>query len=76
MPNSKETFLWNAKQLGILDKTTIHDLFITEKNHYITVSKFSKNMTKPIQLLEHLETCIQNLKANSSYQKIALQYGL
>ncbi|MBA6392041.1 transporter substrate-binding domain-containing protein [Colwellia sp. BRX10-3] len=76
MPNSKETFLWNAKQLGILDKITIHDLFIAEKNYYITVSKFSKNITKPIQLLENLDTCIQNLKANGSYQKIALQYGL
>lgn len=76
MPNSKETFLWNAKQLGILDRITIHDLFIAEKNYYITVSKFSKNIENPQQLLAQLDKCIIDLKATGRYQIIADEYGL
>ncbi len=76
MPNSKETLLWRAKQLGITDKITIHDLVVAEKNYYITVSKFSKNIAQPRQLLNQLDNCILGLKAAGTYQTISQRYGL
>lgn len=76
MPNSKETLLWNAKNLGITDKITLHDLVIREKKYYITVSKFSKNITEPRKFLQQLDNCLLTLKATGHYQKIAKKYGL
>lgn len=74
--NSRQTILWYAKQLNITDTITVHDLFIAEKNYYITVSKSSQNIPNPEQLLNELDICIQDLKANGEYKTLALQYNL
>lgn len=74
--NSRETILWYANQLDITNKITVHDLFIADKNYYLTVSKFSQNILNPEQLLNQLDTCIQNLKINGEYKALALQYNL
>lgn len=76
MPNSKETLSWHAKKLEITDKVTIHDLVIAEKNYYIAVSKFSKNIADPKGLLKELDLCILDLKATGEHHKISQQYGL
>ena len=74
--NSKQTILWYAKKLGLTNRITVHDLFIAEKNYYITVSKSSQNIANPEQLLSQLDDCIQDLKANGKYKALALQYNL
>ena len=74
--NSKETILWYANQLDVTNKITVHDLFIAEKDYYLTVSKFSQNIPDPEQLLNQLDTCIKDLKVNGEYKALALQYNL
>ncbi len=76
MPNSKETLLWHAKQLGILDQIAFHEMLKTKKNYYITISKYSKNISNPKQLLKQLDNCVLTPKGNGTYQNISRQYGL
>ena len=76
MPNSKETILWHAKKLEIQDKVTIHDVFIAEKNYYIAVSKFSKNITDPKGFLKQMDLCILDLKTTGEHHRISQKYGL
>ncbi len=76
MPNSKETLKWHAKKLEIKDKVTIHDLVIAEKNYFIAVSKFSKNIADPKEFLQQLDLCILDLKATGEHQRISQKYGL
>lgn len=76
MPNSKETFLWRAKQLGVTEQITVHDFVLAEKNYYVAVSKFSKNIPHPNELLNNIDSCIRKLKLSGLYQQKASKYGL
>ncbi|WP_158088311.1 hypothetical protein [Colwellia chukchiensis] len=48
----------------------------TKKNYYITISKYSKNISNPKQLLKQLDNCVLTPKGNGTYQNISRQYGL
>jgi polar amino acid transport system substrate-binding protein len=76
MPNSKETFLWRAKQLGISDKITVHDIVFAKKDYFVTVSKLSKNIAQPRKLLNNIDSCIRELKLNGTYRVTSEQYGI
>jgi len=76
MANSIETFAWRAKQLNISDKIKIHDFILKRKPYFITVSKTSKNIKKPLQFLEETDRCIKELKSTDSYLQLTNLYGL
>ncbi|QOL24513.1 ABC transporter substrate-binding protein [Thalassotalea sp. LPB0316] len=76
MANSKETFKWRAKQLGITDKVTVHPLTVKTKAYYLTVSKKGTAIKDKQAFLDAVDTCIKALKANDGYQTIASKYGL
>jgi len=76
MINSKETFYWRAKSLGISEKVNVLDYQIKQKSYYLTVSKSSKNIQNKQQFLADFDTCLINIKKNGKYQKILSGYGI
>ena len=76
MANTKETFLWKAKQLGISDKIKVHDLVVAVKPYFITVSKSSKNIKNIDQFLHQVDRCLIKLKESGKYNTIINNYGL
>lgn len=76
MANSKETFAWRAKQLGIASSVKIHDFTLRKKSYFVTVSRHSKNIKDPIAFLSSVDNCVKSLKASGEYSDLALQYGL
>ncbi len=76
MANSKETFLWRARQLGIADEIKVHDFTIKVKPYYVTVSKSSKNIKNIEQFLNQVDQCLVELKETGQYHTITDRYGL
>jgi len=76
MANSKETFKWRAKQLGITDQVTVHPLTVTEKAYFLTVSKKGQAIKDKQGFLDNVDLCIKQLKSSQQYQEIAAKYGL
>jgi polar amino acid transport system substrate-binding protein len=76
MINSKETLIWRAKQLNVLDQIKVHDIIAKEKPYFITVSKNSKNIKNPREFLNKMDACIVGIKNNGTYQKLAMPYQL
>lgn len=76
IPNSKETFLWRAKELGISDKIKVLDFTLAVKPYYVTVSKASQNIDRPLQFMGQIDQCLVKLHENGEYEKILDKYGL
>jgi polar amino acid transport system substrate-binding protein len=75
MPNTKDTFYWRAKELGVSDKIKVLDFAITTKRYYVTVSKSSKNIDDINGFLAEMDTCITQLHENGKYKEIISRYG-
>jgi len=75
MINSKETFYWRAKALGITSKISVLDYQIKRKKYFLTVSKASKNIKDKEKFLNNFDTCIIDLKKQGEYQRILKKYG-
>jgi polar amino acid transport system substrate-binding protein len=75
MPNSKDTFYWRAKTLGVSDKIRVLDYTIANKDYFVTVSKFSKNINDIPLFLDQMDACIRQLHKNGKYLEIAQHYG-
>jgi len=73
--NSKSTFYWQAKALGVSDKVKVLDYSIKRKDYFVTVSKNSKNIKNPQRFLKQINTCLLMLKANGKYNEILASYG-
>lgn len=76
MANSKETFKWRAKQLGIADEVEVHPLTVAKKPYYLTVSKASNTIDNKKMFLENIDKCLVSAKQSGKYQEIASKYGL
>ena len=76
MADSKHTFYWEAKKLGVSDKIQILDYNIKNKAYYITVSKHSNNIKNPEKFLDKIDTCLRDIKQNGTYGKILARYGI
>ena len=76
MADSKHTFYWEAKKLGISDKVKVLDYSIKNKAYYITVSKNSNNIKKPNEFLDKIDACLREIKYNGTYEKILARYGI
>lgn len=75
MPNSKATFFWQAKQLGIADKIHVLDYVLAEKNYYLSVSKKSTNIDNPLMFLKEMDDCVTEIKQDGRYQLLSAKYG-
>lgn len=75
MPNSKSTFFWKAKELGISDKIEVLDFVLANKEYYVTVSKKTRNLDQPELFLQNMDDCLIRIKENGVYQKILERYG-
>ena len=76
MADSKKTFYWQAKKLGVVDKIKVLDYNIKNKAYYITVSKRSKNIKKPKEFLTKLDVCLSDIKRNGEFKAILARYGI
>jgi polar amino acid transport system substrate-binding protein len=76
MADSKHTLSWEAKKLGVTDKIKILDYNIKNKSYYITVSKHSKNIKNPKELLGEIDTCLRDIKHKGEYKAIFARYGI
>lgn len=75
IPNSKETFLWRIKQNGLEDKLQVLDYIVSEKQYFVTLSKFSKNVEDQTLFLSEMDDCTKSLKRNGQYHQIGKKYG-
>lgn len=76
MPNSKQTFLWRAKSLGLSDKIKISDFTLAIKEYFVTVSKSTKNISDISGFLGNLDRCITDMQQDGRYTQILKKYGL
>jgi polar amino acid transport system substrate-binding protein len=76
MPNSKQTFLWRAKSLGVADKVKVLDFTVAYKDYFVTVSKNSKNISDISSFLADLDQCITQMHDDGRYVAILRKYGL
>jgi len=76
LPNAKSTILWTAKKLGVSSQIKVLDFTAKQKNYFVTVSKFSKNVTQPEKLLALIDQCLIEQKNNGTYDRISAQYAL
>jgi polar amino acid transport system substrate-binding protein len=75
MADSKKTFYWQAKKLGVTDKIKVLDYSIKNKAYYITVSKRSKNIKKPQEFLTKIDNCLRDMKRSGEFKTILARYG-
>jgi len=73
--NSKSTFYWQAKALGVSDKVKVLDYTLKHKKYFVTVSKKSKNIKNPEKFLKQIDLCLKTLKSNGKYREILESYG-
>lgn len=73
-PNSKSTFLWRARSLGVQDRVRVLDFVVTEKEYFITVSKHSLNVPDPEVFAGYMDSCVRALKQSGKYQEIVHRY--
>lgn len=76
MADSKSTFFWEAKKLGVTEKIKVLDFNIKNKAYYITVSKRSKNIKNPKEFLDKIDICLRDIKNNGVYKAILAKYGI
>lgn len=75
MANTKSTFHWQAKLLGVSDKIRVLEYKIKTKPYFMTVSKASSNIESAQDFLNEMDSCIVRLKQNGGYRKILSHYG-
>jgi polar amino acid transport system substrate-binding protein len=76
MADSKNTFYWQAKNLGVADKIKVLDYNIKNKAYYITVSKRSKNIKNPKGFLDEVDDCLRDIKTSGVFKTILARYGV
>ncbi len=76
MADSKKTFYWQAKKLGVTDKIKVLDYSIKNKAYYITVSKRSKNIKNPKEFLTKMDACLREVKRSGEFKTILARYGV
>lgn len=76
MADSKDTFYWEAKKLGVEKKIKVLDYSIKNKAYYIALSKHSNNIKKPKEFLAKTDACLRDIKQSGKYQEILAQYGI
>jgi polar amino acid transport system substrate-binding protein len=76
MPNSKQTFYWRAKSLGIADKIKVLDFTADYKDYFVAVSKNTKNISDISGFLADVDKCIINMRINGDYNLLLKKYSL
>jgi hypothetical protein len=76
MANSKQTFYWRAKSLGIDHKIKVLNFTADfKKRLIITFSKKSQNITHLFEFLDHVDKCIFNMQKNGNYNLLLSKYN-
>lgn len=75
MADSKATFHWYAKKIGVSEQIKVLDYTIKNKNYFITISKRSEQIENPQALLNKTDACIKQLKQSGEYRAILKKYG-
>jgi len=75
MPNSKSTFYWTAKEMGISEKIKVLNFTIAQKPYFVTISKNSKHIKNPQHVLAEIDKCIKEIKESGRYIQILNNYG-
>lgn len=75
MPNSKSTFYWVAKEMGIGDQIKVLDYTIKQKPYFVTVSKNTTTIDNPKGFIKKFDECIREIKASGNYKQILADYG-
>jgi hypothetical protein len=76
MANSKQTFYWRAKSLGIDLKIKVLNFTADFKKRFITFSKKAQNITHLFEFLDHVDKCIFNMQKNCNYNLLLSKYNL
>jgi polar amino acid transport system substrate-binding protein len=76
MPNTKQTFYWRAKSLGVSDKIKVPSFTVAFKEYFVTVSKNTKNISDISGFLAGLDQCITEMHQDGRYTAILKKYGL
>ena len=76
MPNSKQTFYWRAKSLGISDKIKVPNFTVAFKDYFVTVSKSTTNISDISEFLDNLDSCITQMHVDGRYAALLSKYGL
>jgi ABC-type amino acid transport substrate-binding protein len=74
--DTKDTSLWRAKQMDVLDKIRVVDFDIQTKDYFVTISKKSDAVKNKGSVLGTVDMCLKKAKKDGSYNKIAKRYGL
>ncbi|MGJ8678924.1 substrate-binding periplasmic protein [Paraglaciecola sp.] len=74
MADSKDTFYWRAKTLGLSEKIEVLEYTIAYKEYFVTVSNSSKNIDNIPKFLTNMDSCITQLHQTGEYQKILDNY--
>lgn len=73
--DTRETILWRAKQIDILDKIKILDYDIQTRDYFVTISKASNLVKDKRDFLNKIDLCIKSSKENGQYKMITEKYG-
>ena len=76
MSNSKQTFYWRAKSLGISDKIKVLNFTVDYKDYIVTVSKNTQNIADISGFLDDVDKCIVNIRENGKYNLLLKKYQL
>lgn len=68
--------LWRASQNNVEDQIKVLDFDIKTSEYFVTVSKNSTRITSQSELLESIDTCLNDLHKTGRYHDIAAKYGL
>jgi ABC-type amino acid transport substrate-binding protein len=76
MPNTKQTFYWRAKSLGVSDKIKVTNFTVAYKDYFVTVSKNTNNIPDIPSFLADLDQCITQMHKSGRYTALLKKYGL
>jgi len=76
MPNTKQTFYWRAKSLGVSDKIKVSDFTVAQKDYFVSVSKSTTNISDISSFLNNFDNCITQMHVDGRYAALLRKYGL
>lgn len=76
MPNSKQTFFWRSKSLGIADKIKVLNFTADYRKYFVTVSKKTQNISDISGFLDDIDKCIVTMHNSGEYNLLLKKYNL
>jgi polar amino acid transport system substrate-binding protein len=73
--DTEDTIRWRAQQMGLSEKIRVLNFDIRTRDYYVTVSKASTRIPDKEGFLQKLDGCLQAIKQDGRYTRIAAKYG-